>query len=131
MNDYGRYKRSRQILQVAEAPHTLQPAEITNVPQPEQITQHSTKESGSDLEHEIWSFDRAINEVFRLLPQELCPRPTEEHTPSKPLSGIEHLMELHTTPLLVLPQSKLVDMYFFSYQDYAPFLSYGPLKKYR
>ena len=58
---------------------------------------------------ETWSFDRTINEVFRLLPPELCPRPTEEHTPAKPLSGIEHLMELHVTPLLVLPQSKLVE----------------------
>ena len=57
----------------------------------------------------IWSFDRAINEVFRLLPQELCPRPTEEQAPAKPLSGIEHLMELHVTPLLMLPQSKLVE----------------------
>ena len=63
----------------------LQPAEITNVtsiPQPEHFTQHSTKDSGSESEHEIWSFDRAINEVFRLLPQGLCPRPTEEHTPA-------------------------------------------------
>ena len=38
-----------------------------------------------------------------------CPRPSEEHTPAKPLSGIEHLMELHVTPLLILPQSKLVE----------------------
>ena len=38
-----------------------------------------------------------------------CPRPAEEHTPAKPLSGIKHLMESHMTPLLVLPQSKLVE----------------------
>ena len=25
---------------------------------------------------------------------------------------------------------KIADTYFFSYQDYAPLLSYGPLKKY-
>ena len=90
----------------------LQPAEITNVqtiPQPEQTLQHSTKDSGSDSEIETWSFDRAINEVFRLLPPELCPRPTEEHVPAKPLSGIEHLMEWHVIPLLLLPQSKLVE----------------------
>ena len=31
-----------------------------------------------------------------------------EHTSAKPLSGIEHLMESHATPLLVL-QSKLVE----------------------
>ena len=69
MNDYGRYKRNRQILQVVEALPMLQPAELTNVtsiPQPEHFTQHSTKDSGSDSEHEIWSFDRAINDIFRL-----------------------------------------------------------------
>ena len=38
-----------------------------------------------------------------------CPKPFEEHTPAKPLSGIEQLMELHATALLVLPQSKLVE----------------------
>ena len=67
------------------------------------------KDTGSDSESEVWSFDRAINEVFRLLPQELCPKTPQEQTPIKPLSRIEHLMELHGTPLLVLPQSKLVE----------------------
>ena len=67
------------------------------------------KDSGSDLDAEIWSFDRAVNEVFRLLPQELCPRPTPENTPNRPLSGIEHLMENRTSPSLTLPQSKLVE----------------------
>ena len=28
-----------------------------------------------------------------------------------------------------IPHEKIADTYFFSYQDYAPFLSYGPLKK--
>ena len=28
-----------------------------------------------------------------------------------------------------IPHEKIADMYFFSYQDYAPFPSYGPLKK--
>ena len=46
---------------------------------------------------------------FRLLLPEFCPRPAEEHAPAKPLSGIEHLMESHATPLLVLPQSKPVE----------------------
>ena len=57
------------------------------------------KDSGSDSDSETWSFDWAINEVFRLLhvPQELYPRLTEENTPSKPLSGIEHLMENRTS----------------------------------
>ena len=72
------------------------------------VLQQSSRDTGSELESETWSFDRAINEVFRLLPQELCPKLTEENTPAKPLSGIEHLMEARVTPLLVLPQSKLV-----------------------
>ena len=66
------------------------------------------KDSGSESDSETWSFDRVINEVLRLLPQELCPRQIEETTPAKPLSGIEHLMEIRTSPLLMLPQSKLV-----------------------
>ena len=77
-HDYGRYKRSRHSPQAAENPSMLQPAEITNVltiPQPEHTLQRSTKDSGSDSEMETWSFDRAINEVFRILPLELCPRP--------------------------------------------------------
>ena len=63
----------------------LQPVEITNVPtisQPEYVIQRSTKDSGSETEMETWSFDRAIKEVFRLLPPELCPRPSEEHIPA-------------------------------------------------
>ena len=52
---------------------------------------------------------RIINEVFRLLPQELWPKLTEENTPAKLLSGIEHLMEARASPLLVLLQSKLVE----------------------
>ena len=92
-HDYGRYKRSRHSPQAVQNPSMLQPAEITNAPtilQPDQTFQRSSKDS--DLEIETWPFDRAINEVFRLLPPELCPRPAEEHTPAKPLSGIEHLM---------------------------------------
>ena len=29
-----------------------------------------------------------------------------------------------------IPHEKIADTYFFSDQDYVPFLSYGPLKKY-
>ena len=29
-----------------------------------------------------------------------------------------------------IPHEKIADTYFFLRQDYAPFLSYGPLKKY-
>ena len=45
------------------------------------------------METETWSFDRAINEVLALLLQELCPKPTGENTPAKPMLGIKHLME--------------------------------------
>ena len=31
---------------------------------------------------------------------------------------------------LWIPHEKIADTYFFSDQDYAPFLNYGPLKKY-
>ena len=95
-SDYGRYKRVKQALQVAEIPIPLQPAEpVTITPNlPENVLQ-TAKDSGSDSEAEIWSFDRAINEVFRLLPKELCPKTPQEQTPIKPLSRIKHLMELH------------------------------------
>ena len=107
--------------QVAETSTPLQPAEHVNItpnlpeipinitPQLTENVLHGTKDSGPDSEAEVWSFGRAINEVFRLLPPELCPKTTQEKTPSKPLSGIEHQMEPHATPLLVLPQSKLVE----------------------
>ena len=66
---------------------------------------------------ETWSFDRAVNKAFRLLPKELCPRSTEKHIQAKPLSGIEHLMESHATPLLVLPQSKFIENTARFFQD--------------
>ena len=124
-NDFGRYKRVRVSPQVAEAPIPIQPEEPVNINpvniqpaniQPvntgqnvsENLTQ-TNKDSDSDNETENRSFDRAINEVFRLLPEELCPKTQQEHTPAKPLSGIEQLMESSYLPLLVLPQSKLVE----------------------
>ena len=70
---------------------------------------HPSKDSGSESEQETWSFDKDINEIFRLLPEEMCPRPMKNHTPSRPLSGIECFMESHSAPLQVLPQSKLVE----------------------
>ena len=39
-----------------------------------------SKDSGSESEQETWSFDKTINEVFRLLQEEMCPRPSEDHT---------------------------------------------------
>ena len=115
--DIGRYTRAHKSPQVVQTPTLIQPEEtnfspITNQPinydqiQPN-LTQQN-KESDSETESEVWSFDRAINEVFRLLPPELCPKTQQDQAPLKPLSGIEQLMESCSTPLLVLPQSKLV-----------------------
>lgn len=68
-----------------------------------------SKESDSESESDSWSFDKAINEVFRLLPEEICPKAYKESSPSKPLSGIECLMESRPPTLQLLPQSKLVE----------------------
>ena len=73
------------------------------------VVQQLSKDSGLESQKETWSFDKAINEVFRLLPEEMCPKPSEDHTPSRPVSGIDQLMESHPTPLQVLPQSKLIE----------------------
>ena len=37
------------------------------------------------------------------------PKPTEQNTPTKPLSGLEHWMENHASPLMTLTHSKLVE----------------------
>ena len=118
--DFGRYKRARRSPQFAQTPVPIQPEEpiLNNLvnTQPINIIEEvppnlsqANKESDSETETEIWSFDRAINEVCRLLPAELCPKTQQEQTPTKPLSGIEHLMESRMNPLLILPQSKLVE----------------------
>ena len=116
--DFGRYKRARKSPQVVQTPVPRQPEEPNFNPvntQPINIEEfhpnlpQTNKESDSETETEIWSFDRAINEVFRLLPAELCPKTQQDQAPSKPLSGIEHLMESRMNPLLILPQSKLVE----------------------
>ena len=116
--DIGRYTRAHKSPQVVQMPTPIQPEEtnfspVTNQPinydqfQPN-LTQQN-KESDSETEYEVWSFDPAINKVFRLLPPELCPKTQQDQAPLKPLSGIEQLMEFRSTPLLVLPQSKLVE----------------------
>ena len=116
--DIGRYKRANKYPQVVQTPAPIQPKEPSFNPvntQPINIDEfhlnlpQTNKESNSETETEIWSFDRSINEVFRLLPAELCPKTQQDQAPSKPLSGIEHLIESRSTPLLVLPQSKLVE----------------------
>ena len=114
--DFGRYKRAKKSPQVVQTPIPIQPEEPILInpvgTQPINIIHEvlpnlsqANKESDSETETEIWSFDRAINEILRLLPAELCPKTQQEQTPTKPLFGIEHLMESRTNPLLVLPQS--------------------------
>ena len=53
---------------------TVQPArtieETLNI-HSDNVVQHFSKDSGSEPEIETWSFDKAINEVFRLLIEEL------------------------------------------------------------
>ena len=66
--DIGRYTRAHKSPQVVQT-----------------TTIHSQI---SETESEVWSFDRAINEVFRLLPPELCPKTQQDQAPLKPLSGI-------------------------------------------
>ena len=82
VNDYGRRKEQDSLLRLQRQPAGT--ADETPILQSDNVVQHSAKDTGSESEVEIWSFDRVINEVFRLLPQELCPKSTEEHTPAKP-----------------------------------------------
>ena len=103
-------------MQPAE-PVSITPVNISPVSIAHNVAEHvpqMSKDSVSNSDAKVLLFDWAINEVFRLLPQELCPKTQQEKTPVKPLSGIElsgieHLMESHSIPLLVLPQSKLVE----------------------
>ena len=114
--DFGRYKRARRSLKRLFLYNLRSPSlwiqsifnQLISLMVHPNLSQVN-KESDSETETEIWSFDPAINEVFRLLPAELCPKTQQEQTPTKPLSGIEHLMESRTNPLLILPQSKLVE----------------------
>ena len=82
--DFGRFERARKSPQVAQTPVPIQPEEPNFNPvntQPINIIDEvhpnlsqPNKGSDSETETEIWSFDHAINEVFRLLPAELCPK---------------------------------------------------------
>ena len=66
MNDYGRYKRTRQSPQVVDVPSMLQPVRtIDETPNMHSDNKQTSKDTGSESEAEIWSFDKAINEVFR------------------------------------------------------------------
>ena len=67
------------------------------------------KDSALESVQEIWSFEKAINEIFRLIMKEMCLKLSEDHTPSRPLSGIKQLMESSSTPLQVLPKSNLIE----------------------
>ena len=113
MKDYDRYQRQRHPSpQVVNVQTTQQPArvieETPNI-HSDNVLHQLSKDSGLESEQEAWSFDKATNEVFRLLPEEMCPKPSEDHTPSRSLSGIEQLMESCSAPLQVLPQSKLIE----------------------
>ena len=80
MKDYGRYKRRRQSPEVVDVQATAQPVRTINETlnkHSDNVVQQMSKDSGSESETEAWSFDKAINEVFRLLPKELCPKPSE------------------------------------------------------
>ena len=62
------------MVDIVEVWITLQPErtiEQTPIIQSENVVQQSSRDTGSDSGSETRSFDRAINEVFRLLPQEL------------------------------------------------------------
>ena len=88
IKDYGRYQITRHPLSQDVTVHTtVQPDMVTK----ESLSLHfdnsvrqASNDSGSDSEQESWSFDKAINDVFILLPEEMCPRPSEDHTLSKP-----------------------------------------------
>ena len=55
-----------------------------------------------------WSFDKAINEVFMLLSKEMCAKTSQDLSPSKPLSGIEFVIESRTAALPLLAHSKRI-----------------------
>lgn len=78
---------------------------------PEQTVALSPDKVDDDPEdhRETWSFDKAINEVFRLLPSDMCPQEPDDNIPVKPLSGIERLSGVtKTSRLSMLPQSLAV-----------------------
>ena len=68
MKDYGSYKRRRHFPQVVDVQSTVQSVrtreETPNV-HSDIVVQQISKDSGSEPETEAWSFDEAINEVFR------------------------------------------------------------------
>ena len=88
--DFGRYKRAKKSSQVVQTPVLIQPEGPNFIPvntQPINIDKFhpnlpkTNKESDSGTETEIWPFDCAINEVFRLLPAELCPKTQQDQAP--------------------------------------------------
>ena len=88
--DIGRYTRAHKSPQVVHTPTPIQPEEPSFIPvntQPINFDQFQpnlpqpNKESDSETESEVWSFDHAINEVFWLLPPELCPKTQQDQAP--------------------------------------------------
>ena len=73
-----------------------------------QTNNNSDSESqSSDLLPDNWSMDKAVNEVFRVLPEKLCPRIT---TAPKHVnrSGLEELNNEEIPEIEVLPQANIV-----------------------
>ena len=77
-------------------------------PNQDQTDYHSDNESqSSEVVPDTWSMEKAINEVFRVLPEKLCPR-----FPSVPKhvnrSGLEELNKEETLEVNLLPQANIV-----------------------
>ena len=68
----------------------------------------NTKDSGSDSENKTWSFEKAINEFFRPLPPELKANRGACSGEAFIWHCTPNGVTCDVTPLLVLPQSKLI-----------------------
>ena len=52
--------------------------ELQDLPPADNSVLHLPKESDSESKPDSWSFDKAINEVFRLLLEEMCPKMSKD-----------------------------------------------------
>ena len=112
ITDYSRYQRLRHPSPQAVSIYTIvQPDRVTGESQNLKCDNSvlNLQRTQDHFEQESWSFDKAMHEVFRFIPEEMCPRPSEDHTTSKPLSAMNCLCSLDLLHLQVLPQSKLVE----------------------
>ena len=73
-----------------------------------QVSHARTHSSSEEEPDEAWSFDRAINEVYKLLPESMCPAQVHSER-KKVLSSIEKLSTSdNRPPMKLLPHSSLV-----------------------